>query len=534
MDETSEKNLIPNSSELMEGYGTKYNGEDILDFARAGNIEPEEPINMLIFESLNAQDENASDYIEPVSPKQLLDFYAPENFQDDTNPNNTKPSRIHTLLVTGKINKSFSDLFKVLLSKVPEKDKADFFDSLIDEEKTLALLPQTSSPNKTIDTTNSNEPSQKATPQEYYSNNILEYANAQIIPDSYLSGNITPTFLQKKFKSGEISIGRILEIYETDKEYFKQLETTILTPTEIKKAHNAEELEDSSLRYIPENSRVSYLQDSKTKFSTIMYLFLHCDGISITDLEKIISKNRILEALDYYIDSGSHISRIKELYENYLIDYGCIKNLIKDGILTKEDIEKYRIGIPKEIVYENIQNAKTIEINGSANSVPFSTTGSFIGTNSVNKDTLAKEQELYQILGNISEQDNINTPIVSHKDERGNTSFLDGHRVLPLKPSNLVAFLPAEHTQSSYWMPYQETAYILKRNRLPDSFHENPAIKEIRPSEQIHEDILQTAYQFEEARSYIETLGYSENLSFQQAIQMMRENYNKIRIKGEN
>lgn len=72
------RNLMPSSSTLMEGYGTKYNGQDILDLAEGGYIEAKAPLTMLVYKSLYAQDENSQDYIKPVSYNELLDFYSPE------------------------------------------------------------------------------------------------------------------------------------------------------------------------------------------------------------------------------------------------------------------------------------------------------------------------------------------------------------------------------------------------------------------------------------------------------------------------
>lgn len=324
-----------------------------------------------------------------------------------------------------------------------------------------------------------------------------------------------------------------MQIYESDPEYFKGV-TSILTPVEIEKAHSKGELEDKALMYLPENSRASYLQKNNSKLSTIMYLFLHCDGISITELKKLLLGNNTHDSLDFFIDVGSHPSRIKELYENYLIDYGCIKSLVSNGVLTPQDIQKYKLGIPKDTTYENIENVSRVDITGSTHAIPVSTTGTFIGSKSVNKEAVEKSTEIYRVLGNISDQTPINIPVISHEDERKQKGFLDGYKILPLRPANLVAFLPPEPTKSTYLMPYQETVYIMQNRALPDSMPENPAFIEIKASEKMHEELLKMAYQFEEAKSYLERLGYSEDLSFEEAMKIITEEYAKIKIKGEN
>lgn len=493
------RSLMPSSAAIMSDYGTKYNGEDILELAELGYIDSKSPINMLICKSLYAQDENAEDYIKPVSYDELLEFYSPEKH----------PGRIHSLLVSDQIDKNFLDLHTELLENISKKDRQNYIEDLIDETKKLASSPAD------------------------YSNDLLKYTDTGIIPNNYLSGNITPEFLKEKFKAGEISIARLLSIYETDKEYFKSIEK-ILTTSEIEKAHSKDELEDDALMYLPENSRASYLQKSNAKLSTIMYLFLHCDGITITELQKILVGNKVLENLDSYIDIGSKPARIKELYENYLIDYGCIKSLVENGVLSENDMQKYKIGVSKKAIYDNIKAMKTLDITGSAHNIPVSTTGAFIGALATTKETLSKSTEVYRILGNISEQDTLNIPVISHKDERNEKGFLNGYKVLPLEPANLVVFLPPEPTKSTYLMPYQEIAYILKNKTLPDSLLESSVFQEIKASEKMHEDILRIAYQFEEAKSYFEKLGYSEEFSFEEAMRIMTEEYTKIKIKGEN
>ena len=83
-------------------------------------------------------------------------------------------------------------------------------------------------------------------------------------------------------------------------------------------------------------------------------------------------------------------------------------------------------------------------------------------------------------------------------------------------------------------MPYQEAAYILKNQKLPDNFSENEQIKEVRKAEKTNEEILKTAYQFEEAKPYMDKANYNENLDFASNYEIMLEQYQKIKIKGEN
>lgn len=66
------------STAILDNYGKKLSGSEVLEQADAGYVEPEEVITMLKYKSLYAQDEQATDYVEPVSPEQLLDFYSPE------------------------------------------------------------------------------------------------------------------------------------------------------------------------------------------------------------------------------------------------------------------------------------------------------------------------------------------------------------------------------------------------------------------------------------------------------------------------
>lgn len=491
MSETGEKT----SSQLMAEYGTTYSGKDILDLANKGLIDSKEPINMLIYKSLYAQDKKSEDYIEPVSYDELLEFYSPEK----------NPGRMHSLLVNNEIDHNFSELHQELLDNVSAKSRKDYIKDLVDESKSLASTPAD------------------------YSNDLLAYVDSKIIPYDTLSGNITPDFLKTKFLDGEISLANILNIYESDTKYFESLKS-ILTPAEIEKAHEKNEITDDSLMYLPKNNRISYLQKNNIKLTSIMYLYLHCDSMSVTDLKKILSAHNITESLDFYIDEGSSPSRIQELYDNFLIDYGCIKNLITSGIIKNTDIQ----GFSKDKIYNKIQSSRSLEISGHTNSVPFSTTGAFIKAPPTEKDTQKKSNELYKILGNITDEDQKQLTIISHKDDENKSNFLDGYKILPLKPANLIAFVPSNYTYSTYLMPYQEAAYIMHNKKLPYTFPDNPAFYEIRFSEKQHENILKTVYQIEESRDYLERLGYSEKLNFEEALKIMTEEYIKIRLKGEN
>ena len=83
-------------------------------------------------------------------------------------------------------------------------------------------------------------------------------------------------------------------------------------------------------------------------------------------------------------------------------------------------------------------------------------------------------------------------------------------------------------------MPFQEAAYIIKRHRLPDNFSEREQIKEVRAVEKTNEEVLKTANQFEEAKPYLERANYHEDYDFATNYQNMLEQYQKIKIKGEN
>lgn len=490
------KSLMPSSSTIMDGYGIKYNGDDILYLANEGFVEPQHPMDMLIYKSLPAQDETSLSYVEPVSYEALLEFYSAEK----------NPNMMRNLLQSGKITPAFSEHHQEMLDNVTTAQKKAYIKDLIADVQ------------------------DNAHSSEEFSNEVLAFSNAKIIPDASLENNISGEFLRQKYLAKEITISRVFDIYKTAPKYFSAVES-ILTPSEITSAHENDELGDDSLMYIPEHSRVAYLHKNNTKFTTMMYLFLHCDGFSITELKQLLSESRIAGSLDSYIDTGSNPARIKELYENYLIDYQCIKTLKNSGILSEKDIKKYNFSISKEAVYQEIANNPNVQIVGSANIVPSATTGFFLGK-TVKTTSPEALNNTYKVLG--APEDISNLPTISHVDERKKTSFLDKYRIIPLKDTNLVALVPPSNSSSTYLMPYQEVTFILYNNRLPANFSENESIKEIEKTERLEEDILKTAYQFEEAKPYLTRLGYSEELDFDKNMETMLEQYIKIKIKGEN
>ena len=142
-----------------------------------------------------------------------------------------------------------------MLDGVSKKDRKEYIEDLTSEAKKEA-----------------------ATSQEF-STNLLGYANHQIIPDETLEQNISGDFLKQQYLDKKISIARVLAIYATAPKYFSAVES-ILTPEEITKAHSKDEVSDDALMQIPKDSRIAYLEKNNTKFSTMMYLFLHCDGFS--------------------------------------------------------------------------------------------------------------------------------------------------------------------------------------------------------------------------------------------------------------
>ena len=484
------------STAILDNYGRKLSGNEVLEQANNGYVEPEEVITMLKYKSLYAQDENAPDYVEPVTTTQLLEFYSPEKH----------PGRMLGLLKAGKISAEFEEFHQEMLDGVSKKDKEEYIEDLTSEAKKEA-----------------------ATSQEF-SGNLLGYANHQIIPDESLENNISGDFLKKQYLYKKISIARVLAIYTTAPEYFAAVKS-ILTPDEITKAHSKDEVNDDALMYIPKNSRIAYLEQNNTKFSTMMYLFLHCDGFSVTELQALLTAKQNTENLEFYIDSGSSPARIKELYENYLIDYGTIKHLQAIGILTEKDMQKYHLSINKRAFYKELEDTKAITITGNGDSVPFNSTGVFLGSKA---PKVFPSMEVFEILGKKNNKSFEELPTIEHTDDHQKTSFLDGYKIVGLEFSNLVAFVPTELTKPIYIMPYQEAAYIIKRNRLPDNFSEHEEIKEVRQTEKTNDDILRVANQFEEAKPYFEKIHYDEEHDFVSNYTAMLEEYQKIKIKGEN
>ena len=484
------------SQAILDNYGKKFSGKEVLEFAEKGYVEPEEPITMLKYKSLYAQDKKASDYVEPVSYSELLEFYSPEKH----------PGRMYTLLKDKKFSLEFQEFHQEMLDNVPSKDKKNYIADLIHEAK------------------------EKASTSQEFSGDVLEYANNQIIPDEELEQNISGEFLKKQYIDKKISIARVLEIYKTNPKYFSAVES-ILTPAEITKAHEQDKVNDEALMYIPKGSRVEYLQKHNTKFSTMMYLFLHCDGFSITELTSLLNETDNKENLEFYIDAGSNPAKIKELYENYLIDYSCLKHLQSSGILTEKDIKKYNFSLNKGQFYQDLNNMKKVPIVGNGNSIPFANTGFFI-ENQIEKS--APTMEVFQILGKNNDDDFSKLPIISHIDENGKSSFLDTYRIVPLQFSGLIALVSEDKQKPIYIMPYQEAAYIIKRQKLPENFSENEYIKEVRTSEKTNDEILRTASQLEEAIPYLEQANYDEELDFASNYEIMLMQYQKIKIKGEN
>ena len=484
------------STAILDNYGKKLSGREVLEQANQGYVEPEEVITMLKYKSLYAQDEKAPDYAEPVSPEQLMEFYSPEKH----------PGRMLGLLKSGKIGAEFEEFHQEMLDGVSKKDRKEYIEDLTSEAKKEA-----------------------ATSQEF-STNLLGYANHQIIPDETLEQNISGDFLKQQYLDKKISIARVLAIYATAPKYFSAVES-ILTPDEITKAHSKDEVSDDALMQIPKDSRIAYLEKNNTKFSTMMYLFLHCDGFSVTELQTLLTAKQNTESLEFYIDAGSSPAKIKELYENYLIDYGCIKNLQAIGILTEKDMQKYHLSINKRAFYRELDNTQTVTIAGNGDSVPFSSTGVFLGSKA---PKVFPSLEVYEILGKKNNKGFEQLPTINHTDEHQKTSFLDNYRIVALEFSNLVAFVPNELTKPIYIMPYQEAAYIIKNRRLPANFSEHEKIKEVRQTEKTNEDILRVANQFDEARPYFERIGYNEDRDFVSNYAAMLEEYQKIKIKGEN
>jgi hypothetical protein len=487
------------SQAILDNYGKKFSGKEVIEFAENGYVEPEQVITMLKYKSLYAQDPKSEDYVEPVSYSELLDFYSPEKH----------PGRMLSLQKDNKLNLEFQEFHKEMLENISKKERKEYIEDLIHETKDNA-----------------------STPQEF-SENILEYANHQIIPDENLEQNISGEFLKKQYLDKKISIARIFAIYKTAPKYFSAVES-ILTPDEITKAHKSEQIQDEALMYIPKDSRIAYLQENNTKFNTMMYLFLHCNGFSIAELKALLNETHNTESLEFYIDEGSSPSKIKELYENYLIDYSCIKHLQSVGILTDKDIQKYNFSINKGKFYQELDNLQTVSIIGNGNSVSFSNTGFFMQEQKVQKVQKVQNLDVFKILGKENDKVFSELPTISHKDDKGKNSFLDNYKIIALKFSGLIAFVSNDNTKPTYIMPYQEAAYIIKNHRLPENFSENEQIKEVRNSEKTNEDILKTANTFEIAKPYLEQANYNEELDFASNFEIMLEQYQKIKIKGEN
>lgn len=473
-------------TDILNEYGKSLTGRDIIFLSRiVGTLPPERLIELSVNKSLEITGPERA-----ITRDMFLDFYKAETLLDIKNRN--------------KLSDEFARLFNENVIAGLDKDVAEeYFYNLVDDLKELS--------DSGIE----------------FKNNLFDFYKLNILDGKYVKEFFDDEFLErteldektliKLFNDGIAPLDSIQKDMSKE-ELFKLIEQG-LSP-EALKSLSEEELADA-------------LIDEKVSFEDLMKVYLETDQISLETLKILIELAEVKEELSVYIDDNSRVEKVEELFSKLIISFQELTDLKDKQIIDEDTYNRLKETVDAKKFYEELEQTRVIHLDAQSDEVEVSHTGSRIKGSRKKQSNTDFELEADMIKELLYVEDIEKAAVIENKDDRGNTTSLDGYRVIPVEKYGLVILEKFEAENAMFIMPYQQAAFFFdktnpqsKRKRViredmsqvkvvvhSANFAKNALDAVCELSDSARQELKPKRRYIEEARLYIDTMRekYDEN-----------------------
>lgn len=486
------------SKKIVDIYGTKLSGKDLLEIAKKGFVSPEKLIDAGIYKNVQITNPEKA-----IDIQELIDFYTPD--------------RILEMYKNGNLSNNFIKKF----NKIINDNNVEFnYTKFIEETKNLV---------KNLDKEESKKGSEKNQGCHNEKNSQLDYSNAlqyyldnKLIPAEYTKQVYSNTVIVNKYKNGEISTDELLGIYSpdqlkkiiTEKEIeeiyvengtissedvcklynngiVSRLELSdLLTNEELLQYVNDGKLKEDTLLIPNAKEQISFLEkayidDETLNEKTLAKLYLNYPHtkdskeenapvcyINAKELRDITDLREFKNDIKTYIDENYRVENLADLLLTRVISISDIKDLEDRGIIKEKDSKK----LIDDVI--DVAALKNSAINGTFYLSEQNSTGYLKDKRiaNVNRKVINNskkcltdydtESEAIETLFKVSgkKDDNDIIPIISETSD-GKAGTLTGYNMYISEPYKVAILDKKEPNNACYVMPTSLAFYFFGRNK---------------------------------------------------------------------
>lgn len=314
------------SKDLVNSYGKSLNGAIVQKLAYYGYIEPQDLIE--VYEINKAL--RAVKYDNILEDDELKKFYTPSVLIDMKERKTLTPEFIERYLELQDFENNEESLKKqseVLVKELELKSKAqENPDSTMLQDDVLY----------------------------FFDIGFCDLENAKKVLDD--------AYFERKYMSEELSVEEIFEFYKKGL-VTSDLITKFYTDREILELYDSGEVDRSCLFAISDpDILIEGFCDGKVGAENLVELYLSSEKFSVEDLRDAFDLAESEVDISSYIDEKVPFEKVKELFQNLLIDYSTVLRLHIQGAIDDSQLEEIKKALDTREIFEDIHSGRLFKV----------------------------------------------------------------------------------------------------------------------------------------------------------------------------
>lgn len=285
-----------------------------------------------------------------------------------------------------------------------------------------------------------------------------------------IKGKISEEYIEELYLENRLETGEILYFYKNGiigDEAFAQY----YSEDEIFNLYLNSKISLSDITIIKDNSKLfdkimeAYFEE-KMPIEDIMVLYFSYNVLTVSQIQEIIDISSEEIDVAHYINEETSFEKIKELFENYVIDYSSLTVFKEQGIINEEEFDTIRETIDKNRFFDNLEGKVFKVVTDRKTKRQSRTHGVNPRPEPKYKDNFTNEKELISKLLKIDNAEFQDCALIESYNENGRPTTLNNYKIIGDRKSGLVIFSKFEKENAVFVMPFYQAAFFLKeKNR---------------------------------------------------------------------
>lgn len=302
---------------------------------------------------------------------------------------------------------------------------------------------------------------------EQATNDILYFFHIGLCDLDTAKESISPEMIESKFINNEMTMEEVFEFYQKgllgDEAISKYFE-----PEEIIALYEKGKINRKCLRTIQNpDSIIQGFYDGKIEVGDLIELYLKSDNLAASDVSDALELSEIEVNISSFIDETIPFVKIKELFQNYLIDYASILELQAEGVINDEQFHELKTAIDTRNFFQELEEGRTYKVITSREGIT-PKQGSRNRMKEKEKENFSDEITLIsKILGKDVESSNYS--LIESYNVNGKTTSLNNYRIFGNEELDGIVILQKSKKENAVFvMNALQMMYFLKGKQNED------------------------------------------------------------------